>query len=104
MSNLQTNIVIFGKNGQISSNLIKLFQLENEFNVRVYSSNEADFSDLQSLEKFLNQISPIADFIINAAAYTKQACQSSGNQARRRHGQSQGAEPKRIVQMTHFLS
>ena len=70
MSNLQTNIVIFGKNGQISSNLIKLFQLENGFNVRVYSSNEADFSDLSSLEKFLNQLSPIADFIINAAAYT----------------------------------
>ena len=70
MNNSQTNIVIFGKNGQISSNLIRLFQSENEFKVRAYSSNDVDFSDLLSLEKFLLQLSPTPDFIINAAAYT----------------------------------
>jgi len=68
------NIIIFGKNGQVSSNLIKLFADENLkhnlFNVRAYSSNEVNFTDLGALETFLNGLSFKSHFIINASAYT----------------------------------
>lgn len=67
---MKTNIIIFGKNGQISSNLIQLFSKENNFNVQPYSSSEVDFTNLASLEFFLNNISVKPDFIINASAYT----------------------------------
>ena len=72
------NILIFGKNGQVASNLIRLFaeencgenNKENNFNVQSYSSLEVDFADLVRLENFLNNLPAKPDFIINAAAYT----------------------------------
>jgi dTDP-4-dehydrorhamnose reductase len=70
MDNIQTNIVIFGKNGQVGSNLIRLFAKESNFNINAYSSKDVDFTDLSTLDNFLNNLSKKPDFIINAAAYT----------------------------------
>ncbi len=67
---MATNILIFGKNGQVASNLIKLFNKEEDFDVWAYSSSEVDFSNLIALETFLNNLKIKPDFIINAAAYT----------------------------------
>jgi dTDP-4-dehydrorhamnose reductase len=67
---MKTNIIIFGRNGQVASNLIRLFAKENDFNVKSYSSCEVDFTNLSTLDNFLNNLSPKPDFIINAAAYT----------------------------------
>ncbi len=79
---MTTNIIIFGKNGQVASNLIRLFaeknrcenRFENNFNIQSYSGSEVDFANLPALENFLNNLSTnlsfSPDFIINAAAYT----------------------------------
>jgi len=71
---MKINIIIFGKNGQVASNLIRLFaeekKLENDFNVQFYSSSEVNFTDLAVLDNFLDNLSSRPDFIINAAAYT----------------------------------
>lgn len=67
---MKTNIVIFGKNGQVGSNLVRLFAKESDFEIRSYSSKEADFSNLSALKNFLDNLAPKPDFIINAAAYT----------------------------------
>jgi dTDP-4-dehydrorhamnose reductase len=71
---MKTNIIIFGKNGQVGSNLVRIFAeesaKENNFNVNAYSSKEVNFSDLLALDNFLNNLSTKPDFIINAAAYT----------------------------------
>ncbi len=71
---MKPNIIIFGKNGQIGSNLVRIFAeentKENNFNVRSYSSQEINFTDLSALDNFLNNLSKKPDFIINAAAYT----------------------------------
>jgi dTDP-4-dehydrorhamnose reductase len=72
------NIVIFGKNGQVSSNLVELFAkengMENNLNVQAYSSSEVNFLNLPALGNFLNNLSATSsfrpDFIINASAYT----------------------------------
>lgn len=65
-----SNIIIFGKNGQVGSNLVKIFSAEKNFNVTSFSSSDIDFSQPQILENFLNNLKIIPDFIINAAAYT----------------------------------
>ena len=78
MPNNKTNIIVFGKNGQVGSNLIRLFakenKLEDHFNVQSYSSSDVNFANPQALENFLNNLSinlsSRPDFIINAAAYT----------------------------------
>ncbi len=62
------NIIIFGKNGQVAMNLLRLFDL-NWYSVAAYSSSEVDFTKLVQLQSFLQTITP-PDFIINAAAYT----------------------------------
>lgn len=67
---LKTNIVIFGKNGQISSKFNELFKLEEGFSVTHYSSKDIDFSDLIKLELFLEKMAVKPSFIINCAAYT----------------------------------
>ncbi|MES2677071.1 MAG: dTDP-4-dehydrorhamnose reductase [Pseudomonadota bacterium] len=71
---MKINILIFGKNGQVASNLVRLFaeenRLTNNFNVQAYSSADIDFTNLLALENFLNNLSIQPDFIINAAAYT----------------------------------
>ena len=66
----KTNITIFGKNGQISSNLITLFKTEKNFNITAYSSKEVDFSNLEELKNFFTNQTTYPDFIINASAYT----------------------------------
>ncbi len=63
-------ILIFGKNGQVGSNLVNLLEQNPEFEFHAFSSFAVDFSDLKNLEHFLNNLKEIPDFIINAAAYT----------------------------------
>ena len=70
MENIKTNIVIFGKNGQVGSNLLKIFGKNDDFNIKSFSSAEVDFSNLKALDLFLENLSPTPNFIINAAAYT----------------------------------
>ncbi|MFT6258480.1 MAG: dTDP-4-dehydrorhamnose reductase [Rickettsiales bacterium] len=62
-------ITIFGRNGQIGSNLIKLFASEKGVVVQPYSSEDADFSNLKALRRFLNNLKK-PDFIVNCAGYT----------------------------------
>lgn len=69
----KTNILIFGQNGQIASNLISLFldkDLKSQFNIQICSSKEVDFSKLPDLTNFLESLSQKPDFIINCVAYT----------------------------------
>jgi dTDP-4-dehydrorhamnose reductase len=66
----KTKILIFGKNGQVASNLIRFFELEKNFDVHSYSSLDINFSNLIALKNFLNNLSITPDFIINACAYT----------------------------------
>lgn len=83
------NILIFGKNGQIGSNLIKNFADDQAFEVCAYSSQDVDFTDLKSLTDFLYNLKKIPHFIINAAAYTdvekaesqREICDLINNQA-----------------------
>lgn len=74
MTDEKINIIIFGKNGQVGSNLIRLFaeknKIENYFNVQSYSSSDIDFTDLIRLQSFLEKLHIKPHFIINAAAYT----------------------------------
>jgi len=67
---MKTNVVIFGKNGQVGSSLVALFTTERTFAVQGYSSKDIDFTDLSALESFLKNLSSKPDFIINAVAYT----------------------------------
>ncbi len=74
---MKSNIIILGKNGQVASNLIKLFQAKNSknsFNVASYGSNQADFANLSQLTAFLQNLlinqQEKPHLIINAAAYT----------------------------------
>ena len=64
------NIIIFGKNGQVGSALIEEFANEKNFQIQSYSSSDIDFSQLNFLETFLNNLKQIPDLIINSAAYT----------------------------------
>lgn len=61
-------IIIFGKNGQIASDLIALLSYEDEFDIHIYSSNDIDFTNLKELKNKLGSL-PKSDFIINATAY-----------------------------------
>lgn len=65
-----TNVILFGKNGQIGSNLSAALSNEEGVNVASYSSQDVNFSNLDELSNFLKNLSIIPDFIINAAAYT----------------------------------
>jgi dTDP-4-dehydrorhamnose reductase len=67
---IKAKIIIFGKNGQIGSNLVKLLKEESNFDIKAYASNDVDFSNLTQLSSFLENLSFYPDFIINAAAYT----------------------------------
>jgi dTDP-4-dehydrorhamnose reductase len=67
---MKTEVIIFGKNGQVGSNLIKIFADKKDFQVASFSSAEVDFSKLEKLELFLENLKTIPEFIINAAAYT----------------------------------
>ena len=62
------NVILFGKNGQVASDLIKLFADKSNFTIHNYSSKDIDFSDIETLKTKL-PILPKADFIINATAY-----------------------------------
>ncbi len=63
-------LVVFGKNGQISSSLLRFLQLEKELLTVTYSSSDIDFKDLEKLENFLENKISKADFIINCTGYT----------------------------------
>jgi dTDP-4-dehydrorhamnose reductase len=67
---IKNKVIIFGKNGQVASNLIKIFDDKRDFNVTSFSSKEVDFSKLNELESFLQNLKTTPNFIINAAAYT----------------------------------
>ena len=62
-------IIIFGKNGQVATDLLKIFATKGQFKIINYSSKDIDFSDLEKVKFFLAKRLPKADFIINATAY-----------------------------------
>lgn len=66
------NILLFGKNGQVGSNIAKILQNDSDLNLYALGSSELDFSDLKKLQDFLQNLATKfrPDFIINAAAYT----------------------------------
>lgn len=64
------NIIVFGKNGQVGSALFDLLANEKDFNTSFYGRSDVDFSDLKSLENFLENLPNIPHIIINACAYT----------------------------------
>ena len=65
------NIIIFGKNGQVGSNLINLFENDYpHFNISSYNSKLVNFNSLSAVKDFLDNLNIIPDLIINAAAYT----------------------------------
>lgn len=63
-------IIIFGKNGQVASDLINLLNLQTKFKFIYYSSLDADFTDVENLANFLSKL-PKCHYIINACAYNK---------------------------------
>jgi dTDP-4-dehydrorhamnose reductase len=64
------NIIIFGKNGQVASDLLKIFSKKKQFKIKNYSSKDINFSNLAAVKKFLPKL-PEADLIINATAYNE---------------------------------
>ena len=62
------NIIIFGKNGQVASDLLKIFSEKKEFNIINLSSKDIDFGKLEATKKFLTKL-PKSDLIINATSY-----------------------------------
>ena len=64
------NIIIFGKNGQVATELRLILAQQQEFSFNYYSSKEFDFADLGSLKHKLKNLAP-ADYIINATAYNE---------------------------------
>jgi dTDP-4-dehydrorhamnose reductase len=67
-TNNKTNIVVFGKNGQVASDLLKIFAKKTNFLIQNYGSKDVDFCDLEKLNNFLLSL-PKLDFIVNATAY-----------------------------------
>jgi dTDP-4-dehydrorhamnose reductase len=65
-----TNVILFGKYGQVASDLLKIFKDKDNFKIYNYSSQDIDFSNLDILAQKLTTL-PKADFIINATAYNK---------------------------------
>jgi len=65
-----TNVILFGKYGQVASDLLKIFKDKDNFKIYNYSSQDIDFSNLDILTQKLTTL-PKADFIINATAYNK---------------------------------
>lgn len=63
-------ILIFGKNGQVASNLLRIFSAKENFEVNCASSAQADFSNLENLEFFLKNLKEKPQIIINCSAYT----------------------------------
>lgn len=63
-------VVIFGKNGQLSSEFDKIISLDKQFEAKFYSSSDVDFSNLEKLKSFLENIKNKPEWIINCAAYT----------------------------------
>ena len=71
MSNItKKTIIIFGKNGQVASDLINIFTQKSQFDIYNYSSKDIDFTDINNLKEKLNKL-PKAHFIINATAYNE---------------------------------
>ena len=62
------NIIIFGKNGQVASDLLEIFALKDQFTIYNYATKDIDFSKLDDLKDFLEKL-PKSDLIINATAY-----------------------------------
>ena len=61
-------IILFGQNGQVASDLIKIFTNKPNFTIHNYSSKDVDFTNISHLKQTLANL-PKADFIINATAY-----------------------------------
>jgi len=65
------NLVIFGKNGQISNALIHEFKNNYvNFNIIIYDSKDIDFTQIEALWNFLNNLNFPIDAIINCVGYT----------------------------------
>lgn len=63
-------IIIFGKNGQVGSNLCDVLSEQN-LDFKSFGSKEVDFSKTKQLKKFLENLEQKPDIIINCVAYTK---------------------------------
>ena len=50
------NIIIFGKNGQVANDLLKIFSKKKQFKITNYSSKDIDFSDLTAVKNFLPKL------------------------------------------------
>ena len=66
MRDQMKNVLIIGKNGQVSTYLQA--ELADDYNVLVSSRDELDLTNSNSIRTFLDKVSP--DVIINPAAYT----------------------------------
>ena len=49
-------ILIFGKNGQVASNLLRLFSEQKNFEITAVSSAQVDFAKLENLNSFLKNL------------------------------------------------
>lgn len=64
------HIIIFGKNGQVATELRLILERQKKFSFNYYASTEFNFADLKSLKHKLKNL-PKADYIINATAYNE---------------------------------
>lgn len=70
-----SKILIFGKNGQVGSQLVKRIKNEQELNgvqqeYIALGSKDVDLSDLDELQNYLDNLEEIPSAVIDAAAYT----------------------------------
>ena len=63
-------VVIFGKNGQVGSELVQILQENSQFEFQAFGSKDVDFSNIKELQHFLENIKDKPNYIINSAAYT----------------------------------
>lgn len=70
MQKNKTNILLFGKNGQVGFAFNSLLKKDENFELQSYSSKDVDFSKLNDLRLFLENLNKKPQIIINAAAYT----------------------------------
>lgn len=61
-------ILIFGKNGQLATDLIEILKDKEGYSIDVISSKDIDFSETNRFKDFVNKL-PRYDIAINASAY-----------------------------------
>ena len=61
-------ILIFGKNGQVASDLIELINSDKNYSLDVFGSKDIDISKTEDFKNFVAKL-PIYDIVINATSY-----------------------------------